>query len=279
MRPGLSVRAFCFEGRIALNRRTRTLLAVLLALALTGSLVRFLGRAAELRTAKESYAQAEAMAGPADMEAPLAEDPESPAEEPPAPVDEHAARLLELDIEALQAVNGDVLGWLEIPGSAVSYPLVQGTDNQYYLEHTWNREPSAAGAIFLETRCDGDLSGFNTVVYGHRMMDGSMFGSLKYYKEQSYWAEHPFIYIADGQACRRYEIFAAYEVPVTGTAYQIGFPGEADRQAFLDDCTARSVIETGVCPTACDQILTLSTCTGKGHAARWVVQARLPGET
>ena len=261
-----------------MNKGTRTFLAVLLALGLTGSLGMLLRQSVQLQAAEESYAQAGALAAPPDMEQPLTEASKSPAEEPAPPADEYAARLLELDIGALQAVNEEVLGWLEIPGTAVSYPLVQGTDNQYYLEHTWNKESSAAGAIFLETQCNGDLSGFNTVVYGHRMRDGSMFGSLKYYKEQSYREEHPFIYMTDGQVCRRYEVFAAYEVSVTGTAYQLGFPGEEDRQAFLDDCTTRSVIETGVRPTVHDQILTLSTCTGKGHATRWVVQARLPGD-
>ena len=270
------VRAFYFKRRTALNKGIRTFLTVLLALVLTGSAGMFLRQAVQLQAAEESYAQAEAMAAPPDIEMPLIEEPESPA--PAAPTDEHAARLLELDIGALQTVNEEVLGWLEIPGTAVSYPLVQGTDNQYYLEHTWDREPSAAGAIFLETQCSRDLSGFNTVVYGHRMRDGSMFGSLKYYREQRYREEHPFVYITDGQACRRYEVFAAYEVPVSGTAYQIGFPGEEDRQAFLEDCAARSVIETGVVPTVRDRILTLSTCTGKGHDARWVVQARLPGD-
>ena len=259
-----------------MNKGSRTFLAVLLALVLTGSAGMFLRQTVQLQTAEESYAQAEAMAVPPDIEMLLIEEPKSPV--PAAPVDEHAARLLEVDIGALQAVNEEVLGWLEIPGTAVSYPLMQGPDNQYYLEHTWDRELSAAGAIFLESQCNSDLSGFNTVVYGHRMRDGSMFGPLKHYKEQSYWEEHPFAYVTDGQVCRRYEVFAAYEVSVTGTAYQLGFPGEEDRQAFLDDCTTRSVIETGVRPTVHDQILTLSTCTGKGHATRWVVQARLPGD-
>ena len=256
----------------------RVTLLVLLTLVLTGSLGMLLRQTAQLRAAEESYAQAAAITAQPDTTPPAAEEPESPTEAPDAPVDEHAARLLELDIGALQAVNEEVLGWLEIPGTVVAYPLVQGADNQYYLEHTWDKAPSAAGAIFLESRCDGALSGFNTVVYGHRMMDGSMFGSLKHYKEQRYWEEHPFVYVTDGQTCRRYEVFAAYEVSVSGAAYQIGFSGEEDKQAFLDDCTARSVIDTDVVPTAHDQILTLSTCTGKGHATRWVVQARLPGD-
>ena len=128
----------------------------------------------------------------------------------------------------------------------------------------------------MECRNSADLSDFNTIIYGHRMNNGSMFASLKYYKKQSYWAQHPYVYITDSNGSYKYEIFAAYEVSTIGSAYQIGFSGDESKQAFLDDCIGQSVIETGVTPTVQDRILTLSTCTGNGHATRWVVQARLP---
>lgn len=263
-----------------MNKKIRTALIVLLALVLVGSLGMLLWQSMQYRTGEESYAEAEALAEPST---PPVQKPEEPAEEepteeePPAPADEYAAELQNMDIDALRAVNSDVLGWIEIPGTAISYPLVQGTDNQYYLEHTWKKEASSVGSIFLEAKSSADLSDFNTVIYGHRMLNGSMFASLKYYKDQSYWAEHPYVYITDGQICWRYEIFAAYEVSTTGTTYQIGFPDEESKQAFLDTCIGWSVIDTGVIPTVQDQILTMSTCTGNGHATRWVVQARLPG--
>ena len=261
-----------------MNKKIRAALIVLLALVLVGSLGMLLRQSMQYRAAEESYTQAKELAEPFP---PPVEEPEEPTEEEPveeeapAPADEYAAELQNKDIDALREVNSDVLGWIEIPGTAISYPLVQGTDNQYYLEHTWKKEASSVGSIFLEAKSSADLSDFNTVVYGHRMLNGSMFASLKYYKDQSYWAEHPYVYITDGQVCRRYEIFAAYEVSITGTTYQIVFPDEESKQAFLDTCTGWSVIDTDVTPTVQDQILTLSTCTGNGHATRWVVQAVL----
>ena len=75
----------------------------------------------------------------------------------------------------------------------------------------------------------------------------------------------------------KYEIFAAYEVSTAGATYQIGFSGDQSKQAFIDYCLEQSVIDTGIIPTVYDRILTLSTCTGNGHATRWVVQAVLKG--
>ena len=83
------------------------------------------------------------------------------------------------------------------------------------------------------------------------------------------------MYITDDNGSHKYEIFAAYEVSTTGTTYQLGFSGDASKQAFIDYCLAQSVIDTGITPTVYDRVLTLSTCTGNGHATRWVDQAVL----
>ena len=170
-------------------------------------------------------------------------------------------------------MNADVLGWLSIPDTAISYPLVQGADNDYYLAHTWNRSSSAVGAIFMDARCASDRSGFNTVIYGHRMNNGSMFASLKYYNDPSYRQAHPRICLVDASGSHTYDIYAAYEVSTEGEAYRLSFSDDTERQAFLNDGLSRSVISTGITPQISDRVLTLSTCTGRGHATRWVVQA------
>lgn len=86
-------------------------------------------------------------------------------------------------------------GWILIPNTVISYPLLQGEDNQYYLNHTWKKWTSAVGAIFMDSQNNPNLTDFNTIVYGHRMNNGSMFASLKNYKKQSYWQAHPCVYI------------------------------------------------------------------------------------
>ena len=86
------------------------------------------------------------------------------------------------------------------------------------------------------------------------------------------------MYITDDAGSHTYEIFAAYEVSTEGDTYRLGFRDDGEKQAFIDYCLSRSVIETGVTPQVYDRILTLSTCTGRGHDTRWVVQAVLRGE-
>lgn len=134
-----------------------------------------------------------------------------------------------MDLSPLQEVNPDVVGWTAIPG-VLSYPLLQGGDNAYYLTHAWNGEENAAGAVFLDCRADACLGDFNTLIYGHRMRNGTMFGSLKHYKD-------------------------------------------AEKQDFIRCGLERSVIDTGVTPTAEDTVITLSTCSGGDRNTRWVVQA------
>ena len=74
-----------------------------------------------------------------------------------------------IDLAALQAQNSDVIGWISIPGTAVSYPLLQTQNNSFYLGHAWDKSSNSAGSIFLECQCPSDFSFFNTIVYVHRM--------------------------------------------------------------------------------------------------------------
>ena len=191
-------------------------------------------------------------------------------------MDPYADALAAMDFTALRAVNSDVLGWILIPDTVISYPMVQGSDNSYYLKHTWRLSSSVVGAIFMEAQCSADFSDFNTIIYGHRMNNGSMFAGLAKYKNISYYKNHPTVYITDDAGSRAYQIFAAYEVSVTSAeSYQLEFADDADKQAFIDKCLALSGGDTEIVPAPEDQILTLSTCTGWGHATRWVIQAVL----
>ncbi len=191
--------------------------------------------------------------------------------------DQYMEALLAKNLDSLREVNPDVLGWIWIPGTNVDYPIMDGEDNEYYLEHTWDRKASIAGSIFLEQLNASDLSDFNTLFYGHRMNNGSMFGSLKYYNDEAYLNEHPYVYVLDGHGVHRYEIFSVYTAPVDGLTFVYGFRTEESMQEFLDYCVEKSEIDTGVIPTVDDRVLTLVTCTGRGYEARWVVQTRLKG--
>ena len=259
----------------------RILLGVLIAVFLVsgGMMLRQLG---DYQKGEETYGSAESLAGLPDFSA-ISWPEESgsgsaAAEDPAVPyVDPYADALAAMDFTALREVNSDVLGWILIPDTVVSYPLLQGSDNDYYLRRTWKKWSSAVGSIFLEAQNSPALTDFNTIIYGHNMNNGSMFGTLKKYKSQDYFRKHPYVYLTTDAGSARCEIFAAYEVSTDGDTYRLGFADDNDRQAFLDACCALSVIDTGVTPQVYDRIITLSTCTGRGHATRWVVQARLPG--
>ena len=208
--------------------------------------------------------------------------PQSEPQPEPEPVwvDPYADALKNMDFTALRQENQDVAGWILIPDTKVSYPLMQGEDNDYYLNHNWRRQKSSQGSIYMDYRCSTDLSGFHTILYGHKMNNGAMFGQLYRYEEQTFWEAHPNLYIADDNGSHVYQIFAAYEASVsTGDTYRVSFASEEKQQAFLDACMEHSEIQTGIVPTVEDRILTLSTCTGNGHATRWVVQAVYQGTT
>ena len=263
----------------------RKLLIAVLALVLCVSAVMLIRQTLQYREGEAEYAEAEALVElpdlsqlePAPALEPEPEETEEP-EEKPVYVDPYAGALAAMDFTALREVNSDVLGWILIPGTVISYPLLQGDDNSYYLNHTWKKWTNVVGSIFLECQNSPGLSDFNTVVYGHRMNNGSMFASLKYYKQQSYWAQHPKVYITDDNGAHCYEIFAVYEISTAGDTYKLSFHTDQSKQAYIDYCLEKSVIDTGLTPTVYDKILTLSTCTGNGHATRWVVQALLRGE-
>ena len=265
-------------------------LIAVLALIFIFSAVQLVRILAGYRQGANEYNEAAGLAGLPDLSGlptltpggqPNAQDPSStdipgdtmPGLTPAPYVDPYADALRDMDFTALREVNSDVLGWILIPDTIVSYPFLQGSDNNYYLDHTWQKTYNSVGAIFMEQANHADFSDFNTILYGHRMNNNSMFGVLHRYTDQSYWAAHPYVYITDDSGSRRYDIFAAYEVVTTGATYRLGFSNDTDKQDFLDFCLAQSVIDTGVTPSVYDSILTLSTCTGSGHETRWVVQA------
>ena len=247
----------------------------------------------QAKQSRNAYENAQQIAQSETTAAPVAETTEAAAETEPQETEEviykiwreteitddpYLEELKNINLEALRETNPDVSGWIAIPDTKLAYPLMIGTENDYYLDHTWEKVSSIAGSVFIEKLSSNDLTDFNTVIYAHRMKDDSMFGSLKYYKDPEYWKAHPYVYIYNDSGAHRYEIFASYEATLQGSTYQIGFANDEYKQIFLENCKGYSVIDTEVAPEIDDRIITLSTCTGRGYSSRWVVQARLDGK-
>lgn len=263
-----------------MKKRTRRALTAVLAAVFLVSLggvvyqrIRYGANNRLVRSARELAGAPEAGAAPAPPSPGTEADGTPPAEEAPEE-DPWAA----IDLAALQAVNGDVAGWIAIPGTEISYPLLRPQDNETYLTRSWDGTPTSAGAIFLDCRSAWDPRGFHTIVYGHNMRNGTMFGSLRNYRRDGWWQDHPAVVLIDGQGVHYYDVFAAWEPRVTDVAFRTELPTEAERRTFLDTALDRSCIDTGIRPAVDSQILTLSTCTGAGHATRWIIQAVLREE-
>ena len=243
---------------------------------------------AGLHTSRQPETRPPATSPPVETGAPASAPPTEtavPTEEPP-PVEtmpsewyllpEEARDLVGLDLGALRAVNKDVAGWISIPGTIVSYPLIQGANNQYYLRRNWKKQSITSGSIFMDAECSRDLTDFHTIIYGHRMRNETMFGTLKYYSRKSYWQAHPSVYIVLEDAIYRYDIFAAHEVAVTSIIYRLDLETNHLEEEFLQYCTGHSSLKTGLIPGAGDRILTLSTCTStSSDTSRWVVHGVL----
>ena len=268
-----------------MKRGTRMILTVLLALVFVFSIARLLNQQQENTVGSTAYADALELATSEKTREPQ---PQSESEletvppmEPqwvvasPEEEDPHIRELEDLDLEALRKVNPDVVGWIRIPDTEVDYPLMQGSDNDYYLNRTWDEQPNSIGSIFLEHLTSPDLTDFNTIIYGHNMSTGAMFGSLRHYDTLSYWEEHPYVYIRSDQGVYRYEIFSAYVADVESNTFGLAFPSENSMTKFLENALQDSVIDTGIQPEITDRILTLSTCSFIGYTHRWVVHARL----
>lgn len=266
-----------------MNKKRKILLAVL-GLIFAACVVRVLWQLREYHIAEQVYDQAQelVMSG-VESPSPSPEVSDAGEEVPDAemwePLEENVRFLTRLELDALRQTNEDVLGWIHIPDSAVSYPLIRAVDNQEYLRRAWDGTPSQVGCIFLECKNRSDFGDFNTIIYGHYMNDGTMFGSLHDYKDQDYWDTHPYIYIVTDDGVRRYQVFSAYEAGVTEDTYRLYFENDERKQSSLDFYVESSIRESGMSLEADDRILTLSTCTEfAAIQTRWVVQAVLTGE-
>lgn len=184
-----------------------------------------------------------------------------------------------IDFEAFQEQNGDIYAWIRIPGTVVDYPIVQHPeDDAYYLNRTVEGKTGLPGSIYTESLNKTDFSDRNTLIYGHNMKNGSMFGDLSLYKDSTYMKEHAEILIYTPEHIYTYRVFAAITYDNRHIMYAFDFSTDAGLQAYLDSIRAvrnmTSYLDESVEVTAEDQIITLSTCTGN-KAKRFLVEAVL----
>lgn len=223
--------------------KKRVILAMQIALAALA-----VAGAAWLASKALGYMQAQGVYR--DMQAAYAAEVDQPAQECP------------VDFAALQSQCPGVVGWLKMDDVDVSYPIVKGADNDHYLHYDAADQESVAGAIFIDSRNESIEGDKHVLVYGHNMMDESMFGQLDNYLDESFYRDGEGTFtIYTPQGAYRYRIFSVAVVDPTDETYTTGYKNEVVFDAFVKHLVGQSMYETGINVTGVDHIVTLSTCS------------------
>lgn len=184
-----------------------------------------------------------------------------------------------VDWKALKKVNPDVQGWLYQKGTVINYPVVQGTDNDTYLHTRFDKQWSGGGTLFVDYRMEKDFKGFNSIIYGHHMKDGSMFRSIRgYTKEEGYYDKHKTLELATPHGNYHLVVFSVFITKATDeNTYKMTYD-EAEKQAYIDrawEQSELSVTKDSVDVTKDDRLVTLSTCAYDYEEARYIVMCKM----
>lgn len=181
-----------------------------------------------------------------------------------------------VDFAALRESCPGAVGWLSGCGGEIETPVVQGTDNTYYLDHLADGTPNLLGAAFLDCRNASRFSDDQSLVFGHHMDGGGgVFAPLLYYRQADYAAAHPAFVLHTQSGCYRAEVFAAFAVEESEYPYTLEFARADAWLQFTEFLRARSEIETQVPLAPADRVLTLCTCSAKADRVRFVVCTKL----
>lgn len=181
-----------------------------------------------------------------------------------------------VDFDKLLKKNNDTKGWIRFNNKKVDYPIVQSSSNTYYLFRDFEKNNSQSGSIFMDYR-NKSWHDENVVLFGHGLLDGSMFGSISDLFTDNYFdkKDNHYITIATPEGISTYEIFSIYIINAEEYYITPSFANKNDFQAFINTISKRSYVNLKVEVTSDDNILTLSTCHGSGDTdQRKVVHAK-----
>lgn len=208
----------------------------------------------------------------------IEEEPVVKSQEKEETVEEKKSQIpvsIDVKYNELKEINSDFAGWLYYEPLEISYPIVRGNDNDYYTHYTFENVKNSSGAIFMDFLNKKDYSNYNTIIYGHNMRNGTMFGSLKkILNDTSIAEENPYFYIFTEDKAFMYEIFAVYITDENSQTYDL-IGSEEEQAEYLDYIRNSAVYlsDREVLPS--DRVVTLSTCHGLHSTNRTVVHGVL----
>lgn len=196
-----------------------------------------------------------------------------------------------IDFKAIQADYPDVCAWIQIPGiEQIDYPIYQSAaevDDNFYLDHNKDGKSDRYGEIYIQKLNSKTFDDPNTLIYGHNIKNGSMFGKLydgsgKQFCKKEFFDQHRKIFIYTPGHILEYEIISAFVYDDRHILNSFNFNVESERQKFFDECVnpstfTKQVLEGATLDTN-DKIITLSTCVGN-DAQRYLVVGKLISDT
>ena len=171
----------------------------------------------------------------------------------------------------LSSINSDYQFWINVEGTNIDYPVVQGSDNDFYLNHDFNKNYLPAGSIFLDYRNDFEAD-YNTVIYGHHMRNSTMFGQMEKFKKEDFFEKNKTITLTSKDDIYEYEIFAIGVYDADFGYNAVDFNDEDDFKIFLDKILSKSMYSRNIVNSS-DKIITLSTCSYEYDNARTAIFA------
>lgn len=175
--------------------------------------------------------------------------------------------------EELRSINSDYKMWIQIENTNINYPVVQGSDNDYYLDHNFKRESNISGTVFVESTNDID-NDKNIILYGHNMRNSTMFNNITNYKEESFFNEDNKINIIINNTLYEYEVFSVYVKNVSDVSLAMGFASTDEFINYANGEAEKSIYKKEVNFSEDDNLITLVTCSYEFTDARTIVVAR-----
>lgn len=262
-----------------MNRRIRFVILALLSLAVLlvcGYMVgsELLSRQKE----KEDFEQLAELIAVEKSTASPAPTGSPPADKQPGPAatsspDSQESQEQRRDLSELFAMNEDFVGWLCIPETDINYPVMHTpNDPEKYLRRNFQGEYSESGVPFLDFRCSLDSG--NLIIYGHNMMNGTMFAALQGYVQEDFCKAHPIVEFQTADGCAKYRVFAVAWVKSNDDWYKaIDLSSAEDFNSAVDKVMSKALFTINSAPEYGVQILTLSTCYDSAHNGRLLVLA------
>lgn len=184
--------------------------------------------------------------------------------------------LLEVDFNDLLQKNSDTVGWIQVKGTNINYPIVQTTNNDYYLHHAFDKTENDAGWVFMDYRNNPVTFNQNTIIYAHSRYNGTMFGSLKNILNSSWYNDknNYIIRLSTPTENTMWQVFSVYTIEKESYYITTSFSSDTSYNEFLNTMKNRSEVNFSATVNTNDKILTLSTCKDN-FGSRVVMHAKL----